>query len=90
MRSTKHASVVDLPQPAVPETCPGMICYKTFMARDTRCENCPALDIGQTKNASALVKNKNYGLQVHALATEISWNGETACLLTCHELKNQS
>lgn len=70
-----------------PDTRPGMICYKTFMARDTRCENCPALNINHTKNASAMIVNKNYGLQVHSLATEISWNGEAACLLTCHELK---
>ena len=64
----------------------GMVCYKTFMGRDSRCENCPAANIHQDKNASAIIENPNYGLRVHSHATQINWNGEESCLITCLDL----
>lgn len=64
----------------------GMICHRVFMNRDTRCENCPAANIRKDKNCAAVVENRNLGVKTVALATEISWNGSNACLLTCHNL----
>ncbi len=69
-----------------PESHEGMVCYKAFMGRNSRCENCPAANIHQAKNASAVIENLNFGVCVRARAAEISWNGEAYCLVTCHDL----
>lgn len=69
-----------------PDCSTGMICHRIFMNRDTRCENCPAANIHRDKNCSAIVENHKLGVKTMALATEISWNGSNACLLTCHDL----
>ena len=63
-----------------------MVCYKAFMARDSRCENCPAANIRQTKNADAIIENDNLSVRVRARASQISWNGEDSCLIFCQEL----
>lgn len=69
-----------------PESREGMVCYKAFMARDSRCENCPAANIRQTKNADAIIENDNLSVRVRARASQISWNGEDSCLIFCQEL----
>ena len=79
----------DRAQEVSPSTRPGMTCYHAFMNRDSRCENCPALQIKEKKNTSALIRNENLGLHVRTRAALISWNGEDACLLTCHDLTKE-
>ena len=61
-------------------------CYKAFRNRDSRCENCPAVEIWQKKNDSAVIEDSRFGLRVQANASEIQWNGKPACLIFCHEL----
>jgi len=63
-------------------------CYKAFRNRNSRCENCPAVNIQQEKNASAIIEDSRFGSRVQANASEIRWNGESACLIFCHELNH--
>ena len=62
-------------------------CYKAFRNRDSRCENCPALNIHQGKTASTIMEDSCFGGKVRASASEIRWNGEPSCLIFCHELE---
>ncbi len=61
-------------------------CYKALRNRDSRCENCPAENIRREKNASAVIEDSCFGRRVQANASQVRWNGETACLIFCHEL----
>lgn len=61
-------------------------CYKALRGRDSRCENCPAMDIRRKKNDSVIIDDICFGCRVHANASEIQWNGESACLVFCYEL----
>ncbi len=63
----------------------GMRCYSTFMQRSCRCENCPVIGLQNREKAESVIKNDNYGVEVTATATPISWNSEAACLITCRE-----
>ncbi len=73
-----------------PKSKPGSTCYKVFRNRTSRCENCPALDIRQKKNASVVIEDSLLGERVQANASEIRWNGESACLIFCHTLEKQN
>ena len=65
----------------------GDYCYKTMMNRDTPCPDCPSLRLDKEKHADAVINNLYFNLNVRCRAAEITWNGEKACLITCHELK---
>ncbi len=67
----------------------GMTCYKAIMDRDSRCENCPAANIRQEKNAHSIIENYDSGVHVRARASKISWDGEESCLITCHDLAQE-
>ena len=67
----------------------GMPCYKALRNRDSRCEICPAAHIHRDKNGSAIIEGSALGKRLQANASEISWNGETACLIFCHALEEQ-
>jgi len=71
-----------------PEGTVGMTCYRTFMGRESRCENCPAKELSDGENRSAVMVSKKMGVQVQANASEISWNGEKAHLITCRDLSD--
>jgi len=71
-----------------PESEVGMVCYRAFMGRDSRCENCPARRDQQGKFGSAVIENPNLRVKVQASASEINWNGEASCLVTCRDLTN--
>ncbi len=73
-----------------PKSKVGMVCYRAFMGRSSRCENCPAKDFEQTKGGSAVIENPKFNLRIHAAASEITWNGEPSCLITCHELTKET
>jgi putative two-component system response regulator len=76
-------------QNIAPEARPGMTCYRAFMGRDERCENCPAARIKEEHNAATLIRNDNLNVSARTRATLISWNGEDSCLLTCHDLSKE-
>ena len=61
-------------------------CYKALRGRDHRCENCPAMDIRRKKNDSVIIDDICFGCRVQANASEIEWNGESACLVFCYGL----
>ena len=63
----------------------GMTCYKALMNRECRCENCPAANIRQTKNAAGMVTAHNLGVRAQVRAAEVQWTGETLCLMTCYD-----
>lgn len=73
-----------------PKSRTGDICYQAFMNRSDRCANCPAANIHLDKTAASIIENHNLGVHVRALATEISWNGENACMVTCHDLVKET
>ena len=64
----------------------GEFCYKVLMERDTPCENCPARALGECRNTEAVIENKHFGLKVRCRAASIKWDGEDACLITCHKI----
>ena len=69
-----------------PESEVGMVCYRVFMKREERCENCPASRFPSQKSRTAIIENSNLGVRVRSQASEINWNGESACLITCRDL----
>ena len=73
----------------VPETSPGMRCYKALMGLEERCADCPAVNIKQDKNGRRKILNNYLGLEVLADATLIQWGGEESCLLTCREMPKE-
>lgn len=73
----------------VPDVRPGMRCYKALMGKESRCPGCPALNIRETKNNSAIMYNDQFDLKTLADATAIRWNREEACLVTCREIPKE-
>lgn len=71
-----------------PDAKPGMLCYDALMACDTRCEECPALDIVKNKNKKIYRYTPKYDLHMMSNATHIRWNNEDACLIHCRLLKD--
>lgn len=65
----------------------GMRCYEALMGRIQRCEGCPSLNIRKEKNASTVLQNQKFNLEIQADATLIPWEGQESCLLTCRELR---
>ena len=57
------------------------------MGRIQRCEGCPSLNIRKEKNASTVLQNQKFNLEIQAEATLIPWEGQESCLLTCRELR---
>ena len=68
-----------------PDVRAGMRCYSAFMQRSCRCEDCPVIRLQNNEPGESVIRNDNYGVEVKATATPISWNGEDACLITCRE-----
>ena len=65
---------------------PGMICYQALMGRETRCPGCPAADIRQKKNGSAILSSPGLSGPLLIDAGLIRWNGQESCFMTCREL----
>ena len=65
---------------------PGMLCHKALLGCPQRCDNCPSLNIQNRRNASAILHNQKFDLDILAEATLIQWDGRESCLLTCREL----
>lgn len=70
-----------------PDAQVGMKCHKCLMGRNSRCPNCPAIDIREKKNNQLRLENLYLGLSVESESTLITWDGKDACLLTCRPVK---
>lgn len=60
----------------------GMQCYRTFMARQSPCSNCPLT----AQDHSCVIENSKLGVRVRAQATQIIWDGKEERLITCYDM----
>ena len=73
-----------------PEAMPEMPCYEALMGSKSRCAGCPAMELHEKVNNSALVHNERFQLDALAEATRIRWQGEESCLMTCRILPKKN
>lgn len=65
----------------------GRHCYEVFMNRSEPCTNCPAAHLtGTHKSHTIDLYNPSMNIWFSAEASFISWKGENAILLTCHDI----
>lgn len=85
-------------QDLAPASRVGMGCYQAFFRRDSACTHCPARALqGGVDNYTMEVYNPIFRVWSSADASCISWKGQEAILLCCHDIteykadaKNQS
>ena len=65
----------------------GAHCYSVFMGNNTVCAGCPAKKLSEKSNAEAVMYNELLGMKLQCCASEIQWDGERSCMITCHEIK---
>lgn len=71
----------------VPEAHPGMCCYRAFFGYDRPCAHCPARGLSAKKRNQTLeIYNPLLKVWSSADACWISWKGQEAILLTCHDI----
>lgn len=65
----------------------GMRCHEAYFGRDTPCEQCPARLAEKGGKSSPLhIYNPRYHVWSSADASSITWRGEPAILVTCHDI----
>lgn len=70
-----------------PDAKTGMYCYKEFLNRETPCERCPADHIQPgCCNCTFETENPYLGIWFNADASVITWKGNTAVLVCCHDI----
>jgi len=72
----------------LPQAGIGMPCYQALEDRNSPCEYCPALTMGNATNGSYLQYLRNLNCHVLTEASKISWEGREACLITSRKLPN--
>lgn len=70
-------------QNVIPEMLPGVRCHEAIMNSDTRCPNCPALNIQATRHNTTAVPSEYMNLNLQSDASLIKWNGRDAALIAC-------
>lgn len=65
----------------------GMRCHEVYFGRNAPCERCPARIVEQGRpHCTMQIFNPRYQVWSSADAKRISWRGEDAILLTCHDI----
>ncbi len=65
----------------------GMKCYQALRNKEERCEECPLINLHKEKNKEQIIRNDHLGLTILAEATQITWEGKEAGLMTCWEVE---
>lgn len=65
----------------------GRHCYEVFMNRSEPCANCPAAHLTDDRSSHTIdLFNPGLNIWFRAEASRISWKGNEAILLTCHDI----
>ena len=60
----------------------GKVCYRAIMGREEPCKGCPFAE----KTGAAILRDEKKNIRVLAEATDILWQGENSCLMSCRKL----
>lgn len=65
----------------------GRHCYEVFMKKDGICENCPLKKLNEeVKSIQQDIYNDVLNMWLDVNTTYVSWNGQKAVMLCCHDI----